>query len=140
MDRLTKEQRRRNMQAIKSTGTKIEILLAKALWANGHRYRKNCKTILGKLDIVFRKNKLVVFCDSEFWHGKNWDKNSIKSNKDFWIKKIEDNIKRDKFATKELKKQGWTVLRFWGKEIEKNIGKCVNKIISFKRVLALFLI
>ena len=130
MDILTKEQRRKNMQAIKSSGTKIEVRLAKALWAKGYRYRKNCKNVFGKPDIVMGKYKLAVFCDSEFWHGKNWKKNSkrIGTNKKFWINKIESNIKRDKKVNRTLKEAGWTVLRFWGDDITRNLEKCVNRI------------
>ena len=130
MDRHTPEQRRKNMQAVKSKGTKIEIVLGKALWNKGYRYRKNVKTIFGKPDFVFRKYKTVVFCDSEFWHGKDWEdkKNEIKSNRDFWIKKIERNIERDKEVNRKLREQGWTVLRFWGNDILKNTDYCVNEI------------
>jgi len=74
MDKLTKEQRRKNMQAIKSKGSKIEIMLAKAMWEKGLRYRKNDKTVIGKPDFTFKKYKIAVFCDSEFWHGKDWKK------------------------------------------------------------------
>jgi DNA mismatch endonuclease Vsr len=73
MDRLTAEQRRKNMQAIKSSGSKIETSLAKALHAQGLRYRKNDSTVFGKPDITFKKYKLAIFVDSEFWHGKDWE-------------------------------------------------------------------
>ena len=130
MDRLTKDQRRKNMQAVKNKDSKIELLLRKALWSKGYRYRKNCSKIEGKPDIVLSKYKIAIFCDSEFWHGYNWDirKNDIKFNREFWIKKIEGNIKRDNIVNKILKQQGWKVLRFWGKDIQKNLDKCMNKI------------
>lgn len=130
MDVLTKEQRRRNMQAIKSSGTKIELILSKALWHKGYRYRKNCKNIYGKPDIVFRKYKLAIFCDSEFWHGKNFNKTikRIGTNKKFWYDKIKNNIARDKKVNKHLKNEGWTLLRFWEKDIVKNIGYCTKKV------------
>lgn len=130
MDRLTKEQRRKNMQAVKNKDSRIEILLRKALWSKGYRYRKNCSKIEGKPDIVLSKYKTVIFCDSEFWHGYNWEvrKNDIKSNREFWIKKIEGNIKRDANVNKILKEQGWKVIRFWGKEIQKKLETCINKI------------
>ncbi len=130
MDKLTKEQRRKNMQAVKSKGSKIETLLAKELWKRGHRYRKNNKTVFGKPDLTFKKYKIAIFCDSEFWHGKDWAirKNDHKTNKAFWYKKIERNIERDKEVNSELLKKGWTILRFWGKEIEKELVNCVNKI------------
>jgi len=130
MDKLTKKQRSKNMRAVKSKGSKIEKLLAKELWANGLRYRKNDKTVFGKPDFVFKKIKLAVFCDSEFWHGKNWNKRKFdfKTNQDFWIPKIEKNIKRDLKVNKELAITGWTVIRFWGTEIKKNTKQCVLKI------------
>jgi len=136
MDNLTFEQRRKNMRAVRSRGTKIEVKLAKALWAEGLRYRKNCRDILGKPDIVFRKYKTAVFCDSEFWHGKNLTENKfkIKTNKKYWNKKIKSNIKRDKFVNENLKKDGWKVMRFWGKDIEKNIDKCTAEIKSYLKL------
>jgi len=130
MDILTTEQRSRNMQAIKPSGTKIELLLTKALWARGHKYRKNCKDIIGKPDIVFRKYKIAIY--SEFWHGKNFKdlSDKIATNKTFWTNKIYNNKKRDKKVNRILKKDGWTVLRFWGEDINKNISKCIAKIES----------
>jgi len=130
MPKITKEQKRKNMQANKASGTKPELLLAKTLFARGHRYRKNNKTVYGKPDITFKKIKLAVFVDGEFWHGKDWNdrKNDIKTNKDFWVKKIERNIERDTEVNAELTKQGWTILRFWGKDIEKNLLTCVLQI------------
>jgi DNA (cytosine-5)-methyltransferase 1 len=130
MDKLTKEQRQKNMQAAKATGSKIEIALTKMLFARGHRYRKNDKTVFGKPDLTFKKHKIAVFIDGEFWHGKNWEvrKYDHKSNQDFWLPKIERNIERDKEVNSELENQGWTILRFWGKEIEKELLNCVLKI------------
>ena len=130
MDVLTKEQRSKNMKAIKGNDTKIEILLRKALWKKGYRYRKNYNKLIGKPDIVLPKYKIVIFCDSEFWHGKDWEtkKHNIKSNSEFWINKIEGNIKRDKIVNQKLQDDGWIVLRFWGKEIIKDINSCIQNI------------
>ena len=130
MDRHSKEQRKKNMQAVKSKGSKIENVLAKAMWIKGIRYRRNVKDIFGKPDFAFKKYKIAVFCDSEFWHGKNWPikKNEIKSNKDFWFHKIESNIKRDKEVNLFLASEGWTVIRFWGKEIIFNPDNCAQKV------------
>lgn len=126
----TKDQIKKNMQAVKCKGSKIEKMLAKELWKRGYRYRKNCTNIFGKPDIVFKSLKIAVFCDSDFWHGKDWQikKHEIKSNMDFWYNKIEKNIERDKMVTDELTKQGWVVLRFWGNDIKKETDKCINKI------------
>ncbi len=118
------------MRAIKSKGTKDELLLAKALWALGYRYRKNDKTVFGKPDLVFKKQKLVIFVDSEYFHGKNWEweKYRIKSNREFWWAKIESNMRRDQIVNEELLKNGWKVLRFWSGEIRKNLANCISQI------------
>jgi DNA mismatch endonuclease, patch repair protein len=128
MDVLTREQRRKNMQSIKGKGTKDEILLAKALWNRGYRYRKNDKSVFGKPDLTFKRRKLAVFVDSEYFHGKDWEseKFRIKTNRGFWWPKIERNIQRDNEVNAELKKSGWTILRFWSKEVEKNLDYCVS--------------
>lgn len=128
MDRLTPEQRRKNMQANKSSGTKPEILLAKALFARGHRYRKNNKSVYGKPDLTFKKLKLAIFVDGEFWHGKDWEtrKHAIKSNIEFWHSKIQRNIERDKEVNAKLLEQGWTVLRFWDTEVMKELENCLR--------------
>jgi len=130
MDVLTKEQRRKNMQAIKSCGTRDEVLLAKALWSRGWRYRKNNKAVFGKPDITFKKYRVAIFVDSEYFHGKDWDteKYRIKSRREFWWPKIESNIRRDALVNETLQKEGWTVLRFWSKDIRKNLDNCVQTI------------
>ncbi len=130
MDVLTPEQRRKNMRAIKNKNTKIEELLAKALWAKGYRYRRNNKAVFGKPDFTFRKYKIAIFCDSEYFHGKDWEtqKHRIKTNTEFWQKKIEGNIKRDKKVNEELLKNNWKVIRFWGQQIKKNIDLCIDEI------------
>lgn len=130
MDKLTKDQRRKNMQAVKSKGSKIEIKLAKAMWAKGLRYRKNDKSVIGKPDFTFKKYKIAVFCDSEFWHGKDWHvkKDEHKSNIEFWHQKIERNIQRDNEVNNALRNCGWQVIRFWGEEIENDLVNCVIKI------------
>ena len=130
MDVLTQEQRRKNMRAIKSKDTKIEKLLAKGLWTKGYRYRRNNKTVFGKPDFTFKKLKIAIFCDSEFFHGKDWEKQKlrIKSNADFWLPKIERNMERDKKVNETLLKDGWKVIRFWGEDIKKNTELCVQQI------------
>lgn len=130
MDVLTPEQRRKNMQAIKNKNTKIEELLAKALWAKGYRYRRNNKTVFGKPDFTFKKLKIAIFCDSEFFHGKDWEtqKLRIKSNTDFWLSKIERNMERDKEVNETLLKDGWKVIRFWGEDIKKNLELCLQQV------------
>ena len=130
MDNHTKEQRRKNMQAVKNKDSEIELLLRKELWSRGLRYQKNSKKVFGKPDIVFIGKKVAVFCDSEFWHGYDWDnkKKEFKSHQDFWIPKIERNIARDKEVNDQLKRTGWTVLRFWGNDIKMNLQACADEI------------
>ena len=132
MDTHTAEQRHKNMQAVKSKDTAIELLLRKELWSRGIRYRKNVKSIIGKPDIAFIKKKVAVFCDSEFWHGFDWEhkKSDNKSNRDFWIPKIEKNIARDKEVNDALAADGWIVLRFWGQQIKKDVKACADLIVA----------
>lgn len=132
MDRLTKEQRHRNMSANKGKDTKIEVLFGRLLWNAGIRYRKNDRRVFGKPDFVIQKSKIAIFCDGEFWHGRNWEKrkNDHKSNTEFWHSKIERNIARDKEVNEHLKAEGWQVFRFWETEIIKEPDKCLSKILN----------
>lgn len=130
VDNLSKEQRRKNMQNIRSKDTKIEIQLRKALWHKGYHYRKNCKDIPGKPDIVLSKYKIAIFCDSEFFHGKDWEvlkpRLQKSDNSEFWISKISKNRERDDGVNKQLLFNGWTVIRFWGNDIKKHTDECVK--------------
>ena len=130
MDRHTPEQRHKNMKAIKNKDSEIELLLRKELWNRGIRYRKNVRKVYGNPDIAFIGLKIAVFCDSEFWHGYDWEnrKNDFKSNTEFWIPKIERNIERDKEVNERLRDEGWIVLRFWGKRIKKDVRGCADMI------------
>ena len=123
-------ERSENMRRIHSKNTKIEIALRKALWHRGYRYRKNYATLPGKPDIVLTKQKIAIFCDSEFFHGKDWEvlKPQLEHGKngEFWIKKISRNIERDDEVNKQLLFLGWTVIRFWGKDIIKNTDECIK--------------
>lgn len=132
MDDLTPEQRRKNMQAIKSKDTSIEIALRKALWHREIRYRKNYKKLPGKPDIAITKNRIAVFCDSDYWHGYDWENRHqrIKSNREYWIPKIERNMQRDQEVTAQLQEEGWIVLRFWEWQIKKHLDECVCTIIK----------
>ena len=122
--------RSENMRRIKSKDTSIEILLRKELWRRGLRYRKNAKDVFGKPDMVFKSKKLAVFADSEFWHGKYLMEGKYipKTNTEFWVKKIERNIERDKEVNQKLKDDGWTVLRFWESDIRKKLSECIELI------------
>ena len=129
-DNLTAEQRKKNMQHIKSKDTKIEVSLRKELWKRGYRYRKNYSGLPGKPDIVIAKYKIAIFCDSEFFHGKEWEvlkpRLEKANNSDYWLKKISRNRERDEEINKQLLFQGWTVIRFWGKDILKNLDECIK--------------
>lgn len=131
-DVLTPEQRRKNMQHIRSKDTKIEVILRKALWKRGYRYRKNYKMIPGSPDIALTKYRIAIFCDGEFFHGKDWEvlrpRLERGNNSEFWIKKISRNRERDEEINKKLLFMGWTVIRFWGNEIKKNTDECVKVI------------
>lgn len=120
----------RTAKKIKSKNTKIERMLGKALWSMGLRYRKNDKTVFGKPDFVFKSKQIAIFCDSEFWHGYNYlvKGERFKTNAEFWEKKILRNIERDQEVNQKLKKDNWIVLRFWGKQIQKDLNSCVQKI------------
>ena len=131
-DNLTVEQRRKNMQHIKSKDTKIEVVLRKALWKKGLRYRKNYSVLPGKPDIVFTRYKIAIFCDSEFFHGKDWEvlkpRLEKTNNSEYWVRKISRNQERDEEVNKQLLALGWTVIRFWGKDILKKTDECVKVI------------
>ena len=122
-DDLTPEQRRKNMQAIRSKDTSIELRLRKALWERGIRYRKNYK---------ITKYRIAVFCDSDYWHGYDWENRNqrIKSNREYWIPKIERNMARDQEVNEALERDGWTVLRFWDWQIKKQLDICVDEILA----------
>lgn len=132
MDNLTSIQRSKIMRAIRSTNTKDEVRLAKALWHMGYRYRKNNRKVFGTPDLTFKKLKIALFVDSEFFHGKDWEtqKNRFKTNQEFWQKKIERNMQRDIEVNDYLMEKGWTVIRFWSSEIKNNLEDCIAKIQS----------
>jgi len=127
---ITDEKRSYNMSRIKGKDTSIEVSLRKALWRNGIRYRKNFKALPGNPDIAITKHQIAIFCDGEFWHGKEWEvkKHRIKSNREYWIKKIENNMDRDKTVDQRLSGKGWTVIRFWGDDIKNDVMGCVEEV------------
>ena len=149
VDKLTKEQRKKCMSHIRSKDTGIEMALRKALWSKGYRYRKNYNELPGTPDIVLTKYRIAIFCDSEFWHGKDWDvlkPQLLKGkNSNYWINKIERNRERDVEVDKKLLFLDWTVIRFWGEEILKKTDECIhiveeavfdNKIRNFEDVFS----
>jgi DNA mismatch endonuclease, patch repair protein len=113
------------MSRIRSQGTKLEAKLEEILIGIQVPYAKHPK-VFGKPDFAYIDQKIAIFADSDFWHGYNWDKKriEIKTNKDFWIQKIERNIQRDQEVTVYLEKEGWKVVRLWGHDILKEPEKC----------------
>lgn len=129
----TTKKRSKIMSKIRGKNTKAELLFRKALWKKGIRYRIDSKKLFGKPDISIQKYKLAIFIDGEFWHGYNWPerKECLKSNREFWIPKIERNIQRDREVNSELQEKGYTVFRFWTSEIKTNLDKCINDILVY---------
>lgn len=127
----TTKQRSWQMSRIRGKDTKPEKLLKRALWHAGLHHRSNKQKLPGKPDIVFIKYKLVIFIDGTFWHGYNWKerKGKIKSNREFWIPKIERNIQRDREINSYYRNKGWAVLRFWDFEVKKELGICVGSVL-----------
>ncbi|MGK9369421.1 very short patch repair endonuclease [Melioribacter sp. Ez-97] len=130
MDNLTKEQRRKNMRNIRSEGTKPELILMKELKKRKIYFAKHVKKIYGKPDIVFRRKKIVIFIDSDFWHGHPTRFIAPKTNIKYWTEKIKRNKKRDKLVNEKLTEQGWLVLRFWEYDIKHKLEECVSKILK----------
>ena len=132
MTKLTQEQRSKNMKAIRSKDTSIELILRKALYHRGFRYRKNYKTLPGTPDIAITKYRIAIFCDSEFFHGKDWEVLKLRlesgANSTYWIKKITRNMERDRETEQALRFREWIVLRFWGDDILKHTDDCVRAV------------
>lgn len=128
----TTPQRSQTMRRIRSKDTKAEVRLRRALWQRGYRYRKNVRDLPGSPDIAIKKYKLAVFVDGEFWHGYRWaeKRDTIKSNRAYWIPKIERNMQRDRQNTRLLQEKGWTVLRFWERRLKKEFDLCLSIVID----------
>jgi len=128
----TTKKRSKMMSRIKGKDSKPEVKFRKALWHLGYHYRKNYKKLIGKPDIAFKKYKTVIFIDGEFWHGYKWNekKGKIKSNRGFWIPKIERNTQRDQEVNEVLQQKGYKVFRFWQKDIKENLNSCLEEVIK----------
>lgn len=126
----------KRMSNVKLKHNKAETTLAKALWNKGYRYRLNYKKLPGSPDIALTKYKIAIFVDGEFWHGKDFEKRKVnlKSNKDFWIEKIQENIDRDRRNDTLLHQMGWIPLHFWSEEISNNIEYCIAEIEDYMQV------
>lgn len=128
----TTPERSKIMGKIRGKNTQPELVFRKALWGIGYRYRLNSKKLIGKPDIVLQKYKTVIFIDGEFWHGHNWHERKlrIKSNRDFWIPKIERNLQRDREVTSILENLGYTVFRFWANDVKKELERCLSEVVG----------
>lgn len=123
---------RKRMSKVKLKNGTAEQILAKKLWHLGYRYRKNDKRLPGSPDITIPRHRIAIFVDGEFWHGKDWEtrKPRLKSNRAYWIEKIEENIARDKRVDDQLRAMDWTSIHFWSKEVLKDTDSCVSDIIG----------
>ncbi|CAZ95877.1 very short patch repair endonuclease [Zobellia galactanivorans] len=133
----TTAKRSKIMSKIKGKNTKPELAFRKALYAAGYRYRIDYKKLIGKPDIALKKYKTVIFIDGEYWHGYNWEerKPKVKTNREFWIAKIERNIQRDEEVNVELERLGYKVFRFWETEIKKELDRCLGAVLQHLRSL-----
>ena len=126
------EQNRKRLSSVRGKDTRIELRLRKALWEKGYRYRKNYKALPGTPDICLTKYKIAIFCDGEFFHGKDWEVLKTKvlngNNGEYWADKIQKNMVRDDEKDKALNALGWTVIHFWGNDILKNTEECIKVI------------
>lgn len=130
MDNLTPAQRRKNMQNIRSIGTAVELKIAKELRRNKIYFASNVKSLPGKPDIVFRRKRIAIFIDSDFWHGHKTRCIMPTSNSAYWDEKIRKNKNRDKRVNGILKEAGWQVIRIWEYDVKKRFDKTVNKILT----------
>jgi DNA mismatch endonuclease (patch repair protein) len=107
-----------------STGTRPELRLRRELWKLGLRYQKNVRVVPGKPDICFLAAKVAVFCDGDFWHGRNWSvleaQLQRRANSAYWIAKIRTNRLRDVRTRRRLRRSGWTVIRVWETDIRRD--------------------
>lgn len=134
MDNLTPAQRHKNMKHIRYQDTKPEVILRKALWHRGIRYRKNYSALPGKPDIVLTRPKIAIFVDGDFWHARGHQMQpgeQVKSNKEYWGPKLKSNVERDKEVNDMLTELGWIVLRFWESDIKKNLEGCIQEIFRY---------
>jgi len=123
---------RKRMSKVHLKNGKAETVLAKRLWHEGYRYRRNYKNLPGSPDIALTKYRVAVFVDGEFWHGENWEerKAKLKHNREYWIEKIEENIARDKRVDNQLQVMGWISIHFWEKQVLQKPNECVQEIIK----------
>ena len=123
---------RKRMSKVRLKNGKAETILAKRLWREGYRYRRNYKKLPGSPDIALTKYRVAVFVDGEFWHGENWEerKAKLKHNREYWIEKIEENMARDKRVDAQLQEMGWVTVHFWEKQVLKRTEECLQEVLD----------
>lgn len=123
---------RKRMSNVRLKNGKAETILAKRLWHEGYRYRRNYKKLPGSPDIALTTYKVAVFVDGEFWHGENWEerKAKLKHNREYWIEKIEENMARDKRVDGQLQEIGWTTVHFWEKQVLRHTDECLQVVLE----------
>lgn len=118
----------------RKSDTRCEVKLRSALWRAGARFKKNVASLPGKPDVVFPGRRLAVFCDGDFWHGKDWQerlpKLNVGANSTYWVAKIERNMERDADHTRRLEQDGWRVLRVWESEIHRDTEGVLKRILN----------
>ena len=122
---------RKRMSKVRLKNGKAETILAKRLWHEGYRYRRNYKKLPGSPDIALTTYRIAVFVDGEFWHGENWEerKAKLKHNRVYWIEKIEENMARDKRVDGQLQEMGWITIHFWEKQVSKHTDECLQAVL-----------
>lgn len=131
-DNLSPEHRRKTMRAVKGRDTSLERVVSSALHRQGLRFRRCVSTLPGKPDFVFAGAKVVVFVDGSWWHG--WRFPAWRSQiGEYWQQKIEKTRKRDRKNFRRLRRQGWTVLRFWDHQVQRDLQGVVARIVALVR-------
>lgn len=125
------------MRKVKSTNSSAELTLRRALHQRGLRYRLHVRGLPGKPDIVFPSHRVAVFVDGDFWHGRQWRARGLpnleaqfRSNREYWVRKIEGTVARDQRVTAELEQLGWIVVRLWETDILRDTASCVNEVVD----------
>ena len=128
----------RIMRRVRSTDTKPELSLRRALWRRGLRYRVHRKDLPGCPDVVFPSKRLAIFIDGDFWHGRQWETRGLPSltsqfkeeKAEYWVPKIRKNVERDAKVNRALAGSGWHILRFWESDVGKDLDGCVSKVLE----------